>query len=140
MSLGKNLLYRKTISHWLVLTQKALCKVSPHLQRLLPKVTQYRFNTVFVKHDGIPIADCLSHDIQAESALEDESTNITIAAISMFQEGKIKQIKCETSKDLTLIKLAKVVQTGWQDQHAGLDLDLFSGYTDGTLTLLTELS
>ena len=36
-------------------------------------------------------------------------------AISMFQEGKINQIKCETSKDLTLIKLAKVVQAGWPD-------------------------
>ena len=42
-------------------------------------------------------------------------------AISMFQEGKINQIKCETSKDLTLVKLAKVVQTGWPDQCAEID-------------------
>ena len=71
-----------------------------------------------MKHDGVPIANCLSRNIQAESALEDETINITVTAISMFQEGKINYIKCETSRDLTLIKLAKVVQTGWPDQHA----------------------
>ena len=69
-----------------------------------------------MKHDGVPIADCLSQNVQVESALEDETINITVAAISMFQEGKINQIKCETSKDLTLVKLPKVVETGWPDQ------------------------
>ena len=69
-----------------------------------------------MKHDGVPIADCLSPNIQVETAVEDKSINVTVAAISMFQEGKIKQIKCETSKDTTLIKLAKVVQTKWPDQ------------------------
>ena len=69
-----------------------------------------------MKHDGVPVADCLSWNVQVESALEDETINVTVAAISMFQEGKINQIKCETSKDLTLVKLAKVVQTGWPDQ------------------------
>ena len=41
---------------------------------------------------------------KAESALEYETINITVAAIIMFQEGKINQIRCETSKDLTLVK------------------------------------
>ena len=106
------------------LTSKALCEVSLRLQRFLLKVTQYRFNTIYVKHDGVPVADCLSHNVQAKSALEDETINITVAAISMFQEGKINQIKWETSKDLTLVKLAKVVQTGGPDQHAEIDPDL----------------
>ena len=88
------------------LTIKALCEVSPRLQCLLLKVTQDRFNTIYMKHDGVPIADCLSHNVQAESALEDETMNITIMAISLFQEGKINQIKRETSKDLILVKLA----------------------------------
>ena len=42
----------------------------------------------------------------------------------MFQEGKINQTKHETSKDLTLVKLAKVVQTGWPDQRAEIGPDL----------------
>ena len=42
----------------------------------------------------------------------------------MFQEGKINQIKHETSKDVTLVKLAKVIQTGWPDQCAEIDPDL----------------
>ena len=77
-----------------------------------------------MKHDGVPVADCFSHNVQAESALEDETINVTVAAISMFQEGKINQIKRETSKDLTLVKLAMEVQTGWPDQHAEIDPDL----------------
>ena len=77
-----------------------------------------------MKHDDVPIADCLSQNVQAESALEGETINITVATISMFQEGKINEIKWETSKDLTLVKLAKVVQTGWPDQHADIDQDL----------------
>ena len=76
------------------------------------EVTQYKLNTIYVKHDVVPVVDCLSHNVQAESAWEDETTNVTVAAITMFQEGKINQIKHETSKDLTLVKLAKVVQTG----------------------------
>ena len=103
------------------LTNKPLCEVSPRLQCLVLKVNQYNFNTIYVKHDGVPIMDCLSCNVQAESALEDETINITVTAISMFQEGKIIQIKHETSKDLTLVKLSKVVQTGWPDQHAAVD-------------------
>ena len=62
--------------------------------------------------------------MQAESALEDETINITVTAISMFQEGKINQIKDETSKDFTLVKLAMVVQTGWPDQHAEIEQEI----------------
>ena len=105
------------------LTTKPLCEASPRLQQLLMTVTQYNFNTIYVKHDGVPVADCLSQKVQIESAL-DETINITVTAISMFQEGKINQIKHETSKDFTLVKLAKVVQTGWPDQHAEIDPDL----------------
>ena len=77
-----------------------------------------------MKHNGVLVADCLSQNVQAESALEDETMNITVTAISMFQEGKFNQIKHETSKDLTLVKLAKVVQTGWLDQHTKIHPDL----------------
>ena len=94
------------------LTTKLLCEISPRFQQLLLKVTQYNFATLYVKHDGVPVADCLSLNVQIESALEDESINVTVAAISMFQEGKINQIKRETSKDVTLVELAKVIQTG----------------------------
>ena len=71
-------------------------------QHLLLKMTQYKFNTIYVKHEGVPIVDCLSRSVQAESAWEDETINVTIAAISMFHEGKINQIKCETGKDFDI--------------------------------------
>ena len=66
------------------LMMKHLCDVSPRLQHLLLKVTQYKFNTIYVKHDSVPVADCLSRNVQAESAWDDETINVTIAAISMF--------------------------------------------------------
>ena len=53
------------------LTTKPLYEVSLRLQRLLLKVTQYKFNTTYVKLDSVPAADCLSHNVQDESALED---------------------------------------------------------------------
>ena len=75
------------------LMTKPLCEISLRLQQLLLKVTQYNFTTLYVKHDGVPVADCLSWNVQVESALEDETINVTVTAISMFQEGKINQIK-----------------------------------------------
>ena len=108
------------------LMTKPLCGVSPRLQWLLLKATQYKFNTVYVEHDGVPVADCLSCNVQVGSALEAESINVTVTAISMFQEGKISQIKRETRKVLTLVKLAKVVQAGWPDQQAEIYPDLYT--------------
>ena len=43
----------------------------------------------------------------------------------MLQEGKISQIKHETSKDVTLVKLAKLIQAGWPDQCSDIDADLY---------------
>ena len=106
------------------LTSKALREVSPCLQHLLLKVTQYRLNTIYVKHDGVPIANCLSHNMQIETALEDETINITVAAISLFKESKINQIKHKTSQDLILVELAKTIQSGWSLQNAELSPDL----------------
>ena len=103
------------------LTKKSLCEISPRLQCLLPKITQYSFNTVYIKHEGVPIADCLRRNVTIDSAKEDESLNITIAMISLFQEGKLHQIKWETAKDVLLVKLAHVIQSGWPSQHADLD-------------------
>ena len=91
-------------------TRKPLCEISPRLQRLLLKVTKYSFNTVYVKHKGVPIAHCLSRNVTIDTAKEDKSLYITIATISLFQEGKLHQIKWETAKDTLLVRLARVIQ------------------------------
>ena len=100
-------------------------RLAPDFQRLLLKVTQYSFNTVYVKHEGVPIVDCLSRNITIDTAKEDESLNITIATISLFQEGKLHQIKWATAKDILLVKLAHVIQNGWPIQCADLDQELY---------------
>ena len=110
------------------LTKKPLSKVSLRLQRLLLKVTQYTFTTIYVKHEGVPVADCLSRNISIDTAREDDSLNVTIAAISLFQEGKLNEIKRKMAKDFLLVKLAQVIQNGWPAQRADLndaDLNVF---------------
>ena len=105
------------------LTRKPLYEISPRLQCLLLKVTQYSFTTVYVKHNGIPVADCLSRNIAMDTAKEDESLNMTIVMISLFQEGKLNEIKCKMAKDILLVKLACVIQNGWPAQCAELNED-----------------
>ena len=46
---------------------------------------------------------------------------MTIATISLFQEGKLNEIKYEMAKDILLVKLAHVIQNGWPTQHADLN-------------------
>ena len=70
------------------LTNKPLCEVSPRLQPLLLKVTQYNFNTIYVKHDCVPVVDCLSHNVQAESALEDEIMSPSLLA-ACFKKARL---------------------------------------------------
>ena len=113
------------------LTKKSLCQISPRLQCLLLKVTQYSFNTVYVKHEGGPIVDCLSRNVTMDTAMEDESLNITIAMISLFHEGKLHQIKQETAKDILLVKLACVIQNGWPyNMQIWTRNCMYSGYID----------
>ena len=77
-----------------------------------------------MKHDRVPIADCLNRNVQAKTALEDESINVTVMAISLFQEGMINQIKREMAKDLILVELAKTIQSGWPAQRTELSHNL----------------
>ena len=98
------------------LTKKPRSEISPRLQ--------YSFNTVYAKQNGVPIANCLSRNITIDTAREDESLNITIAAISPFQEGKLHQIKWEMAKDILFVKLAHVIQNGWPAQHLDSDQEL----------------
>ena len=46
---------------------------------------------------------------------------MTIAVISLFQEGKLNEIKCKTAKDILLVKLSCVIQNRWPTQHADLN-------------------
>ena len=61
------------------LTKQPLCEISPRLQCLLLKVTQYSFNTLYVKHEGVPIADCLSRNVTIDTAKEDRNVTIDTA-------------------------------------------------------------
>ena len=75
------------------LMTKPRCEASPRLQWLLLKVTQYRFNTIYVKHNGVSVADCFSWNVTIDSALKDESLNVTIAAISMIRKAGMPDLK-----------------------------------------------
>ena len=42
----------------------------------------------------------------------------------MFQDGKLQDIHCQTLLDPQLIKLARIIQNGWGENHRDLDADL----------------
>ena len=59
------------------------------------------------------IADCLSHIVCQDTAEDNETLNLHLTALTMFQDGKLQDIHCQTLLDPQLVKLARVKQNGW---------------------------
>ena len=65
--------------------QKCLNDMSPHLQHLLLRLTQYQMNVVYVTHKFVPMADCLSCLVDAKTGKEDPTLNLQIANVRLDQ-------------------------------------------------------
>ena len=102
---------------------KSLAELSPRLQRLFLRVNQYRYTVKYVRQTGMMIADCLRHIVCQNTAEEDETLNLHVTALTMFQDGKLQDIHHQTLLDPQLIKLARVIQNGWGESHGELDAD-----------------
>ena len=70
------------------------------------------------------IADCLSHIVCQNTAEDNETLNLHVTALMMFQDGKLQDIHHQTLLDPKLVKLARVIQNGWGESHGELDADL----------------
>ena len=81
------------------------------------------------------IADCLSHIVCQNTAEDDETLNLHVTVLTMFQDGKLQDICHQTLLDPQLIKLARVIQNGWGEICGELDaIYMHSGYIDSTCT------
>ena len=65
------------------LFDKCLNDTSPHLQRLLLRLSQYKMNVKYVTSKHVPVADCLSRLINIRSTQEDDTLNLQIADLGV---------------------------------------------------------
>ena len=98
------------------LFEKCLNDTSPHLQRLLLRLSQYEMNVQYVTSKCVLVGNCLSHLIDHTSAKEDESLNLQIANLGV-EPVRIdwQNIRRSTMNDPTLVRLAKVIQLRWPE-------------------------
>ena len=84
-----------------------------------------------MRQTGVMIADCLSHIICQNTAEDNETLNLHVTALTMFQDGKLQDICHQTLLDPQLVKLARVIQNGWGESHGELDADLHAFWIHG---------
>ena len=77
-----------------------------------------------MRQTGVMIADCLSHIVCQDTAEDNETLNLHVTALMTFQDGKLQDIHCQTLTDPQLVKLARVIQNGWDESCGDLDADL----------------
>ena len=106
------------------LSIKPLAELSPRLQHLFLRVNQYQYTVKYVRQTGVMIADCLSHIVCQNTAEDNETLNLHVTALTMFQDGKLQDIHHQTLLDPQLVKLAQVTQNDWGESHGELDADL----------------
>ena len=63
--------------------KKCLNNVSPRLQHLLLRLSQYEIDVHYVTQKDVPIADCLSRLVVNATAVEDESLNLQITDLGV---------------------------------------------------------
>ena len=93
------------------LSIKPLAEFSPRLQRLFIRVNQYQYTMKYVRQTGVMIADCLSHIVCKNTAVDDETLNLHVTVLMTFQDGKLQDIHHQTLLDPQLVKLAS--HTEW---------------------------
>ena len=65
-----------------------------------------------MRQTGVMISDCLSHIVCQNTAEDDETLNLHVTALTMFQGGKLQDIHRQTLADPQLVKLARIIQNG----------------------------
>ena len=77
-----------------------------------------------MRQTGVMITDCLSHMVCQDTAEDDETLNLHVTTLMMFQDGKLQDIHNQTLLDPRLVKLTRVIQNGWGESCGELDADL----------------
>ena len=77
-----------------------------------------------MRQNRVMIADCLSCIACQDTAEDNETVNLHVTTLTMFQEGKLQDIHCQTLLDPQLVKFARSLQNGWGESYGELDADL----------------
>ena len=105
--------------------KKCLNDTSPRLKCLLLRLSQYEMEVQYITQKHVPIADCLSRLVVNATAVEDESLNLQIVDLGVenvrIDWANIRQF---SMNDLTLVRLARVIQFGWPESSTELPSDV----------------
>ena len=102
--------------------------VSPRLQCLLLRLSQYQFDVKYINQKHVLLADCLSR-LGSNNSEEDPSPDVQIAELYDGCDPSgvdWNTIQNQTMKDVILVKLAMVVEKGLPESCKSLDADLKS--------------
>ena len=64
------------------LFEKCLNDTSPHLQRLMLRLSQYQMHVKYITQKCVPIVDCMSWLINSKTGVEDPTLNLQIADVT----------------------------------------------------------
>lgn len=104
--------------------QKPLHQIPLRLQRMRLKLQDYDFKLVAKKGTDIPVADALSRAHSSDTSPEFNIFEVhteELRGSASFRPQKLNEIKNETKKDETMLKLIQVIQEGWPAQKKDLD-------------------
>ena len=99
--------------------------VSPRLQCMLLRLSQYQFDVKYVSQKHVPLADCLSR-LCSNNSEEDPSLDIQIAELYNGCDPMNvdwNTIREQTMRDVKLVKVPMAVQNGWPESCKSLDAD-----------------
>ena len=118
--------------------KKPLKKAPARLQRMLTKLQRYRFNLTYYRGPTLHLADTLSWAALPQS-ISARVTHFDVFRIEMesselsrnarLEESTENYLRKETSKDITLTALYKVIVHGWPEDRSVISESLLPYWT-----------
>jgi hypothetical protein len=108
------------------LLQKPMHSIPPKLQRLVLKLSPYRFEFRHVGGKTIPLADGLSRNASPETSpdlTEGVDAHVCMVISSLpISDKKLEEIRLHTANDAQLCALEQTIQIGWPNMKKDCDL------------------
>lgn len=101
------------------ITLKPLSRSPRRLQGMLLRCQDYDYTLSYRPGKDIPVADTLSR-APTSSESREESVRVSNVTFSPIKPDRLNNIRTETMKDETLVKLGEVILRGWPDEKSSI--------------------
>ena len=104
------------------LVLKPLVDMSPRIQRLMLRLTQYHMDIVYKSGKSMLVSDCLSRMANPTTSEEDESLNLQIMSIEQQEQCiTLSEVKKALTEDPVSILLGDLIVNGWPNSCKELE-------------------